>query len=229
LFPHIINPGAHFYHNPGYLIAFDGAGIPEPFLLRFKVALMFIAISMPDEKALKYNNSKKHYAVLDNHLRFDRVRLIKCEGGLEMKYLKIVLLSMMTVALIFSFAYAAGNIEKGKALFSDPKAFDAPGEKSCSSCHPDGKGLEKAGEAGKKSWTNPGGTWLALEDANNVCIIVANKGKAIDPMSEDMQDLVAFIRSLAKGSATDETIEKMKEKMMMEQMKGNMPKKLPGY
>jgi cytochrome c553 len=154
-----------------------------------------------------------------------------------MKYFKIVLLSTMTVALIFSFAYAAGNIEKGKALFNDPNAFNAPGEKSCSLCHPDGKGLEKAGAEGKKSWTNPGGTWLALEDANNVCIMMANKGKTIDPMSEDMKDLVAFIRSLAKGAATeqkkdetkDETIEKMKEKMMMEKMKGDMPKKLPSY
>lgn len=156
-----------------------------------------------------------------------------------MKYLKIVLLSTMALALIFSFAYAAGNVEKGKALFSDPKAFNAPGEKSCSSCHPGGKGLEKAGAEGKKSWTNPGGTWLALEDANNVCIMMANKGKTIDPMSEDMKDLVAFIRSLAKGAATemkegieqkkDETIEKMEEKMMMDKMKGDMPKKLPGY
>jgi cytochrome c553 len=152
---------------------------------------------------------------------------------IEMKYFKIVLLSTMTVALIFSFAYAAGNVEKGKALFNNPNAFNAPGEKSCSSCHPDGKGLEKARAEGKKSWTNPGGTWLALEDANNICIMMANKGKTIDPMSEDMQDLVAFIRSLANGAATeqkkDETIDKLKEKMLMEKMKGDMPKKLPGY
>jgi len=147
------------------------------------------------------------------------------------RYFKILLLSTITVALVFSFAYAAGNVEKGKALFNDPKAFSAPGEKSCGSCHPDGKGLEKAGAEGKKTWTNPGGTWLALEDANNVCIMLANKGKTIDPMSEDMKDLVAFIRSLGKSTATekkDETIEKMKEKMMMEKMKGDMPK-LPGY
>ena len=154
-----------------------------------------------------------------------------------MNYFKILLLSAIAVALVFSFAYAAGNVDKGKALFNDPKAFNAPGEKSCSSCHPDGKGLEKAGAEGKKTWTNPGGTWLALEDANNVCIMLANKGKTIDPMSEDMKDLVAFIKSLGKSKVTekegmeqkkDETIEKMKEKMMMEKMKGDMPK-LPGY
>lgn len=147
-----------------------------------------------------------------------------------MKYFKIVLLSTMTVALIFSFAYAAGNVEKGKALFSDPKAFNAPGEKSCSSCHPGGKGLEKSGAVDKKTWTNPAGTWLALEDANNICIMMANKGKTIDPISQDMQDLVAFIRSLGKGAATEmkEGTEQKKDEMI-EKMKGSMPKKLPGY
>ena len=120
-----------------------------------------------------------------------------------MKYFKILLLSMITVTLVFSVAYAAGNVDKGKALFDDPKAFNAPGEKSCSSCHPDGKGLEKAGAEGKKTWTNPGGTWLALEDANNVCIMLANKGKTIDPMSEDMKDLVAFIKSLGLEAALE--------------------------
>jgi hypothetical protein len=158
---------------------------------------------------------------------------------IDVKYIRILLLSAITVALVFSFAYAAGNVEKGKALFNDPKAFNAPGEKSCSSCHPDGKGLEKAGTDGKKTWTNPGGTWLALEDANNVCIMMANKGKTIDPISDDMKDLVAFIRSLDKSKATGlkegmeqkkgDTMEKMKEKMIMEEMKDKMPKKLPGY
>lgn len=156
-----------------------------------------------------------------------------------MKYIRILLLSAVTVALILSFAYAAGNVEKGKALFNDPKAFNAPGETSCSSCHPDGKGLEKAGAEGKKTWTNPGGTWLALEDANNVCIMLANKGKTINPVADDMKDLVAFIKSLDKSKATgmkegmeqkkDDTMEKMKEKMIMEEMKEKMPKKLPGY
>ncbi len=115
-----------------------------------------------------------------------------------MKFLKIMLLSAIAVALIFSFAFAAGNVAKGKALFDDPKAFGAPDEKSCSSCHPNGKGLEKSGEKGKKEWKNPGGTWLSLEDASNVCIILANKGKAIDPKSGEMKDLVAYIKSLGK-------------------------------
>ena len=39
---------------------------------------------------------------------------------------------------------------------------------------------------------------MSLEDASNVCIIMANKGKAIDPKSEDMKNLVAYIKSLGK-------------------------------
>ncbi|MDA8388691.1 MAG: hypothetical protein M0Z58_08545, partial [Nitrospiraceae bacterium] len=68
----------------------------------------------------------------------------------------------------------------------------------CSSCHPDGKGLEKAGLRGRKEWTNPGGTWLSIEDTNNVCIMMALKGKTIDPGSREMKDLTAYVRSLAR-------------------------------
>ena len=113
-----------------------------------------------------------------------------------MKVLKILILSVIICGLIFSFAFAAGNIEKGKALFNDPKAFGGAAKKSCSSCHPNGQGLEKAGAM--KEWKNPAGTWMSLEDASNVCIVMANKGKAIDPKSEDMKNLVAYIKSLGK-------------------------------
>lgn len=113
-----------------------------------------------------------------------------------MKKISIAVISALAVCISVSFAFAAGNVEKGKALFNDPKAFG--GVNSCNSCHPDGKGLEKAGARGKKEWKNPGGTWLNLEDASNVCIMMANKGKTIDPKSEEMKDLVAYIKSLAK-------------------------------
>ena len=115
-----------------------------------------------------------------------------------MKNIGIAVLSAIVVCLSISFAFAAGDVEKGKTLFNDPKAFGASGEKSCNSCHPDGKGLEKVAAKGKKEWKNPGGTWLNLEDANNVCIMMANKGKTIEPRSEEMKDLVAYIKSLAK-------------------------------
>ncbi len=114
-----------------------------------------------------------------------------------MKVLKIVLLSMIVTSLIFSVAFAAGNAEKGKAMFNDPKAFG--GQKACSSCHPGGKGLEKAGE--KKDWSTPAGKTKTLEEAVNLCIVNANKGKALDVKSEQMADVVAFIKSLGKKAA----------------------------
>jgi cytochrome c peroxidase len=114
------------------------------------------------------------------------------------KYTKIILLSIVVTALVFSFAFAAskGDVDRGKALFNDPRAFGATGETSCNTCHPDGKGLEKATMKGKKVWTNPAGKWLSLEDANNVCIILANKGKTLDPKSREMMDLNAYIKAL---------------------------------
>ncbi len=118
-----------------------------------------------------------------------------------MKYLKITVLSVVAVCLVLSVAFAAGYVEKGKALFNDPKAFG--GQVSCASCHPDGKGLEHSLMKGKKEWANPGGKWLKLEDAINVCIVMANKGKALDPRSADMKNLVAYIKSLSKSMSNE--------------------------
>jgi cytochrome c peroxidase len=115
-----------------------------------------------------------------------------------MKNLKIALMSFMAVALIFTVAFGATSAERGKALFNDPKAFGATGITSCASCHPEGKGLETSGKWLKRTFVNPGGTWLKLQDAINVCIIMANKGKAIDPRSQEMKDLVSYIREVSR-------------------------------
>jgi cytochrome c len=111
-----------------------------------------------------------------------------------MKTLKVVLLSVLALSLIFSFAFAAGDVAKGKALFNDPKFAGGTAEKSCNSCHQDGKGLEKAGM--KKEFNIMGEKQMSLEEAVNLCIVNANKGKAIDPKSEDMANVVAYIKSL---------------------------------
>jgi cytochrome c len=115
-----------------------------------------------------------------------------------MKFLKILMLSMVVTGLIFSFAFAAGEAEKGKALFADAKAFG--GQKACSECHPNGKGLEKAGE--KKEFKIMGKTQKTLEEAVNFCIENASKGKAIDAKSDKMKDIVAYIKSLGKKAET---------------------------
>jgi len=103
-----------------------------------------------------------------------------------MKALKIVLFSLVVCGLIFSVAFAAGDIEKGKALFNDPTAFSGTSGKSCSSCHPNGKGLENAAMS------------AGLEDTINHCIVRALHGKDIDPNSAEMQDIVAYVRSMGK-------------------------------
>lgn len=114
-----------------------------------------------------------------------------------MKILKTLLMFLIASGFLFSVAFAGnGDAERGKALFNDPKAFG--GSTSCSSCHPDGKGLEKSGAEGKKEWKNPAGTFKSLEETINVCITMANKGKAIDTKSQEMKDLVAYIKSLGK-------------------------------
>lgn len=111
-----------------------------------------------------------------------------------MKTFKVLLLPLMVVVLVYSLASAAGDVAKGKALFNDPKF--AGGSRSCNSCHPDGKGLENA--ADKKEFRIMGKTQKSLEEAINFCIVNANKGKAIDVKSAEMQDIVAYIKSLKK-------------------------------
>ena len=122
----------------------------------------------------------------------------------------------------------ADSAEKGMSLFNDPKAFNGSGDMSCSSCHPGGKGLEKAGVAGKTEWKTPVAVLTSLEDAINVCIMMANKGKAIDPTSEEMNNVISYIKSLGKGESMGMGMDKEmghSKSDMMEKMK----KKAPGY
>ena len=113
-----------------------------------------------------------------------------------MKFLGVTLCFLTALALVVSFAFAAGNVEKGKALFNDPKL--GTNGSTCGLCHPGGKGLEKAGTTGKVEWKTPGGNTKSLEDAINICITMALKGKALDKKSPKMLDLVAYIKSLGK-------------------------------
>lgn len=114
-----------------------------------------------------------------------------------MKSIRIIMLSLIALGLVFSGAFAA-DVEKGKALFNDPKLGGGTAGKSCNSCHPDGKGLQNA--ADKKEFNIMGKKQKGLEDAVNFCIEMALKGKAIDPKGTDMANIVAYIKSL-KGKA----------------------------
>ncbi|MEW6602365.1 MAG: hypothetical protein AB1499_15440, partial [Nitrospirota bacterium] len=96
-----------------------------------------------------------------------------------------------------SSAVLSGEVKTGMTLFNDAKFAGATSGKSCGSCHPDGKGLEKAGE--KKEFTLGGKKQGSLEEAVNFCIVNAIKGKAVDTKSTQMMDIVSYIKSL-KGS-----------------------------
>jgi cytochrome c len=114
-----------------------------------------------------------------------------------MKIIRIMLICLLIVGLATAVALAKQHTpeERGRTLFNDAKF--AGGTKACNSCHADGKGLEYS--ADKKEFGIMGKTQKSLEEAVNFCIVNANKGKAIDPKSDQMKDLVAYIKSLKKG------------------------------
>ena len=103
---------------------------------------------------------------------------------------------MAASLLVFTFAFAAGNVDKGKKLFNDP-GF-AGGSRACNSCHNNGDGLQAAGA--KKEFTISGKKATSLEDAVNICIVGANGGKAIKKDSAEMMDIVAYIKSIGSKS-----------------------------
>jgi cytochrome c len=115
-----------------------------------------------------------------------------------MKTLMIGIMCMITTGLLVTSAFAGGDIEKGKALFNDTTFAGATSGNSCNTCHPNGSGLENAGD--KKEFNIMGKKQNSLEEAVNVCIVMAIKGKAIDTMSNQMKDIVAYIKSL-KGKS----------------------------
>ncbi len=95
-----------------------------------------------------------------------------------------VLTMTMGVGLAFAIEHEA-SIEKGKALFNDPKLGTSG--KSCNDCHTNGKGLDKAG------------TKSNLEEIINGCITQLLKGKALDPKSAEMQSMVLYVKSFSQN------------------------------
>ena len=104
----------------------------------------------------------------------------------------IVMKGPATVLIIIIAAVLAGSLaisqeqassDKGRMLFNDPK-LGANG-KTCNTCHPNGKGLERAGSRAN------------LVDIINGCITIPLKGTAFAPQSVEMQSLVLYIKSLS--------------------------------
>ena len=106
-----------------------------------------------------------------------------------MKRYKMALFIILLTGIAAGALSAAENVslEKGKALFSDPKL--GTNGKSCDNCHHDGKGLQQAGNKAD------------LDRIVNACIVHSIKGKALDPKSVEMQSLLLYIKNLSAKPA----------------------------
>jgi hypothetical protein len=107
-----------------------------------------------------------------------------------MKGLKMIVVIVVVSFVAFGIALAehhdqAGTLDKGKAMFNDPKLGTIG--KACNDCHQNGKGLENA--AAKQD----------LEQIVNGCITQGLKGKPLDVKSPEMQSLVSYIKSFGGG------------------------------
>ena len=101
-----------------------------------------------------------------------------------MGFLKALIFLVLVCACAFGIAFAVqseASLDRGKALFNNPTL--GTNGKTCSTCHPDGKGLEHA-VANKD-----------LADMINGCITQPLGGRALDVNSTDMRSLLLYIKS----------------------------------
>lgn len=105
------------------------------------------------------------------------------------------------VVLVGGYSLAAGaDLEKGKALFASPALGGGTTGKSCKSCHAGGKNLG-ADLFERKAYSLMGKAQNDLAEIVNTCIEKPLGGKAIDPNGEEMQDLLAYLRTLVDKTA----------------------------
>lgn len=77
----------------------------------------------------------------------------------------------------------APSVQEGDMLFRDTELGGNGNTKSCSSCHPSGKGLDNA-------WKIPD-----LAGQINKCISATLHGKPLPPGSVEMKSLILYIKS----------------------------------
>ena len=115
-----------------------------------------------------------------------------------MRSLKILVLAIivLTAFTLVTRAFAAGNVENGKKLYNDPTLGGSTNPKSCNTCHAGGRGLQQAGT--KKYSSLMGLRATSLEAVVNICIERPLGGKPLAHDSQEMQDIVAYIKSFGK-------------------------------
>lgn len=99
---------------------------------------------------------------------------------------RIVLL-ICSIALVWAVSAPAvegPTVDLGKSLF-ESTSLGSNG-KSCATCHPAGKGLEKIGNYEDDQ----------LKETINSCVHNALKGKRFNPDAQELDALLAYLRSL---------------------------------
>jgi cytochrome c553 len=122
----------------------------------------------------------------------------------EMKKTLVLVAALMMAGTL---AYAA-NADKGKILFESPRLGGGTTGKSCASCHEGGKGLG-SDLFERKQFTIMKMEKKTLADVVNVCIENPLGGKAIDPQGQEMQDLIAYMKTLVTKPAKKKTPKKI--------------------
>nr|MBF0223372.1 hypothetical protein [Desulfobulbaceae bacterium] len=105
-----------------------------------------------------------------------------------------VLVTAAVMAGGLSLAYGA-NIDKGKALFESQVFGGGTTGKSCSTCHAGGESLG-SDLFERSQFTIMGMSKKSLADVINICIEKPLGGVAIDPDGGEMQDLIAYMKTL---------------------------------
>ena len=98
----------------------------------------------------------------------------------------IIALSIMLLTGISAYATEAPTLDLGKTLFESSELGTTG--RSCSSCHPDGKGLDMVGDFND----------VELKDIINACFRDALKAEMISAESQEMDALVGYVRKFEK-------------------------------
>ena len=100
----------------------------------------------------------------------------------------VTLLAASCALLLFALPVQAEepSVALGKALFSNPGLGASKNDKTCNTCHADGKGMEKAGARSD------------LASVINQCIRGPLQGEGINEDTVAMESLKLYIKSLGK-------------------------------
>ncbi|MEN8258556.1 MAG: cytochrome c peroxidase [Thermodesulfobacteriota bacterium] len=104
-----------------------------------------------------------------------------------MKKVKIIgAVTLMFGCIALPAAAEKASVGLGKKLFANPGLGASQNAVSCTTCHPDGKGMAKAG-------ANPNLTKMI-----NMCIKGPLKGEALNEKTVAMESLKMYLESLAR-------------------------------